>query len=363
MSEKLVFEKITSRDSPLLLNEAFHRSYVSGLKSQVGFDYPEVLMEHARGRVCVYRPPLVHFERLLDFLIRRLEDEPELIEKTAARGRLVFSKFLELDEEMAGNGVCLLSNSQLAGMTSRFVGLLLEITPVHIINKWFPVQMERHSARLKWEKQVQTAMQTREETERFGVLTEKIGEEIAQEASKRMFQTQEYANVLTCSEITAFLLTGAKPSEQELQKRLNGFVYGNLGIKFVSVSEYAHLEGFEIKQVNTQGISQVTGQVAFKGVAQGTARVILSKNDISLVQEGEILVAAQTSPDYMLALSKVVAFVTDEGGITCHAAIVSRELKKPCVIGTKIATSIIKTGDFIEVNADIGLVRVLRAKK
>ena len=66
-----------------------------------------------------------------------------------------------------------------------------------------------------------------------------------------------------------------------------------------------------------------------------------------------------TSPDYMVAVKKAAAIVTDEGGVTCHAAIVSRELKIPCIVGTKNATKALKTGDLVEVDADNGVVRLL----
>jgi pyruvate,water dikinase len=61
-----------------------------------------------------------------------------------------------------------------------------------------------------------------------------------------------------------------------------------------------------------------------------------------------------TSPDFIPILKKVSAIITDEGGITCHAAIVSRELKIPCIVGTKIATKVLKDGDVVEVDAQKG---------
>ncbi len=64
-----------------------------------------------------------------------------------------------------------------------------------------------------------------------------------------------------------------------------------------------------------------------------------------------------TTPDFLPAMERAAAFVTEEGGITCHAAIVAREMKKPCVIGTKIATKVFKDGDRVEVDATKGVVR------
>ena len=67
--------------------------------------------------------------------------------------------------------------------------------------------------------------------------------------------------------------------------------------------------------------------------------------------------AGMTTPEYLPAMEKAAAFVTDEGGILCHAAIVARELKKPCIVGTQYATKIFKDGDLVEVDAEKGVVR------
>jgi pyruvate, water dikinase len=64
-----------------------------------------------------------------------------------------------------------------------------------------------------------------------------------------------------------------------------------------------------------------------------------------------------TTPDFVPIMGKAGAIITDEGGITCHAAIVSREMKIPCVVGTEIATKVLKDGDLVEVDADNGVVR------
>jgi len=74
---------------------------------------------------------------------------------------------------------------------------------------------------------------------------------------------------------------------------------------------------------------------------------------------GSILVAPQTHPTYMPAIRLAAGLVCDEGGVTGHAAIVSRELNKPCVIGVHIGTKVIKTGDEIEIDGDRGIVKVL----
>jgi phosphoenolpyruvate synthase/pyruvate phosphate dikinase len=103
----------------------------------------------------------------------------------------------------------------------------------------------------------------------------------------------------------------------------------------------------------------VTGTPAYAGVRQGIVRIINKKTDMHKINDGEILVAHTTSPVLMPAIKKAAALVTDEGGIGCHAAIVSRELKKPCIIGTKVATQVLHDGDLVEVDANTGTITQL----
>jgi len=80
---------------------------------------------------------------------------------------------------------------------------------------------------------------------------------------------------------------------------------------------------------------------------------------MSKMKQGDILVSIATDPDIVPAMKKAAAIVTEQGGVTSHAAIVSRELKIPCVIGTKIATKVLKDGMEVEVDANKGIVTVL----
>jgi pyruvate,water dikinase len=98
------------------------------------------------------------------------------------------------------------------------------------------------------------------------------------------------------------------------------------------------------------------GLPASPGFVAGKAHVILDARNISEFHNGEILITEMTSPDWAPAMRKARAIVTNSGGITCHAAIVSRELGIPCVVGTGNATEVIKTGQLISVDATHGVV-------
>ena len=105
---------------------------------------------------------------------------------------------------------------------------------------------------------------------------------------------------------------------------------------------------------------EITGACASPGIVEGIVRIVNSKKDINKIKEGDILVMTMTTPDFVPAMKKAGAIVTDEGGILCHAAIVSRELGVPCMIGTKVATKVLKDGDFIRVDASHGILKIFK---
>ena len=107
-------------------------------------------------------------------------------------------------------------------------------------------------------------------------------------------------------------------------------------------------------------VQEFKGMVASQGVARGIVKIVLKRDDVSHVASGSVVVASMTRPEMVPAMQRACAIITDEGGVTSHAAIVSRELKKPCIIGTKIATKVLKDGDEVEVNANVGVVRILK---
>lgn len=106
-------------------------------------------------------------------------------------------------------------------------------------------------------------------------------------------------------------------------------------------------------------VTEIKGVSGSLGKITGVVKICESISDIDKVQPGEILVASMTRPEYFPAMQKAAGFITDEGGITCHAAIIAREMKKPCIIATKIATQILHDRDLVEVDANKGIVKKL----
>ena len=111
---------------------------------------------------------------------------------------------------------------------------------------------------------------------------------------------------------------------------------------------------YEIYKLKGEGKVICTGKAVGSKIGQGKARVILDVSRIAEFQEGEVLVTTMTDPDWEPIMKKASAIVTDKGGRTCHAAIVSRELGIPCIVGTEVATKKITTGQEITVDCSQG---------
>ena len=146
------------------------------------------------------------------------------------------------------------------------------------------------------------------------------------------------------------------PRVKILKSRAGYFIYHKGKIISTPLASFLKSNGFKIEVSKSKSIK---GTSAARGMVTGKARVVLRKSDIKKVRKGEILVASMTTPDYFPALKNAAGIVTDEGGLTSHAAIIARELGKPCIVGTKSATDSIKNGEIIVVDAIRGRVRRL----
>ncbi|MBI4054026.1 MAG: hypothetical protein HY397_01715 [Candidatus Doudnabacteria bacterium] len=130
--------------------------------------------------------------------------------------------------------------------------------------------------------------------------------------------------------------------------------------RFLRVAEKLRpTPGHSVDIFQTPSQDGIKGQGIGAKTVNGSARLILHALDFGKMKKGEILVAPDTNPEYILILRKAKAIITDNGGISCHAAIIAREFGIPAVVGTKIATRILKDGDKILLDAKRGTVKEL----
>lgn len=148
-----------------------------------------------------------------------------------------------------------------------------------------------------------------------------------------------------------------------------GELDGKVGLSFFDYNDELAYEDIDslFKDLVAYYDKKVDGDFAVKGLpaslgqVKGVCRVILSADTgfYSSIKEGEILVSDATNPDMTSVMKKAAAIVTDLGGVTSHAAIVTRELEIPCIVGTKNATKVLKNGMEVEINASQGTVKIL----
>ncbi len=168
-------------------------------------------------------------------------------------------------------------------------------------------------------------------------------------------------------ELAAYITTGAVlPSPAMLRERKRALYVrqyaigqvelaaGDQALRIIEEQKLLASPGDEL-----EGLSELKGQTAFPGLVTGYVRVVRARQDMENFKDGEIIVSQMTDPSYLPIMKRAAAFVTNEGGLLCHAAIVARELQKPCIIGTKHATHVFKDGELVEVDAATGTIRKL----
>jgi len=160
-------------------------------------------------------------------------------------------------------------------------------------------------------------------------------------------------------EIDALFLQGEKVSDKIITERKKGygFLLHDNEISLITGKELIYKKSSYT--VTDRKAKEFTGMSACRGIIRGNAKIILRASEQDKIQDGDILVTKMTTPDFLPSMKRASAFITDEGGITCHAAIMAREMNKPCIIGTKIATQIILDGNLVEVDANKGIVKIL----
>ena len=166
-------------------------------------------------------------------------------------------------------------------------------------------------------------------------------------------------NLLTTGEILD-LLRGKNNYQKSLieDRKRDPVAFYNKNEKIIAFLSVKEILKFERHYTpSSDGRDEVSGIAASGGVARGKAKIILTPGDFSKLKSGDILVAKMTSTDFIPIMKKAGAFVTDEGGLACHAAIIAREYDKPCIIGTRIATKVLRDGDSVEVDANKGVVK------
>lgn len=183
---------------------------------------------------------------------------------------------------------------------------------------------------------------------------------LIKEIAKRMNMDYQKVNYLLVPEIESLLLA-KKRIEERSKKSISLYTPTEKEkIKIFTAEEadnFAKENGLAwISEQEVEDTKIIKGNSASKGYVLGIAKILHFPNEGDKLNKGDILVTTMTTPDFVPLMERAAGIITDEGGVTCHAAIVSREMGIPCIVGTNIATRIIKDRDYLEMNADEGII-------
>lgn len=189
---------------------------------------------------------------------------------------------------------------------------------------------------------------------------ENFADAIAKQISKDTKMTRELVLCTTKEELRRYFKNSKMPDKALLEER------NVQSVLIFELKRYKLFSGHQVENPERMLLPRVgqailRGVAAYKGKVTGRVRIVLHPSKYKgKFKKGDILVTGMTRPEFSTYYKKAAAIVTDSGGVLSHAAIVAREMKKPCIIGTKIATNILRSGDLVEVDANKSIVKILK---
>ncbi len=154
--------------------------------------------------------------------------------------------------------------------------------------------------------------------------------------------------------------------KKRIYRRKKGFAYISFPNKIKIIEDHKILKELEDYFKEDLSTNVLKGTVGFRGknkIIKGKARIVKDPRTKIKIEQNTILIVLQTTPDFVPIIKNFSGIIADEGGITSHAAIISREFKIPCIIGTQVATKVLKDGDLVEMDTEKGIVKILKRVK
>lgn len=349
-----------TRELSLTLMFLIFESYIKQMKKEIGWSWKEALLISREGIFSSFRSER-DTKSLVKFIKRKQnKDFISPITKKIVSYSLPLSQTSRSIQTLIRAKKT--NKKKLAKAWEKFCFLFKKIWPLCI----FPADIEffltKASSKKLLKPYLESLIKSRKNTQLLEEKIIKIINKVAKRTAELAGVGTKLSVFITPLEIKNFLSKNRLIDEDELFKRFNCYVLkiekGKL--RLCAGRQAEAMESIALKKIEYSKIKKLSGMPVQSGKIKGKVRVVISKKDIKKLKENEIIVTPMTAVSYVPYLKNAKAIVTDEGGLTCHAAIISRELKKPCVIGTKIATKVLKDGNKVEVNANKGIVKKIK---
>jgi len=345
--------KLFTRDISMAVTQWWHAAQTDNFKRELGIGYNAIISQ-SNGLTQAYFYLESDVEAVKQAFLSKLKKDPDYYLKQ----RKQFREHIQYCREMITR--LNLERNLDQSIIHEMKNSLIDCFPTYRFTLLAPSAWAEDVRKLDGGKEtIAAAFEDREFAEGTVEGIDTVLRSLLVQKLKELDKPLRLAKFLTEEEVNA-LANGNEVNWQEVEERTHGFVYVN-GQVFVS-KDYQRVfkeRGYLYEEEKPTG-SQLKGTVASSGgVVKGKVKLLYSVEQLNEFPKGAILVTPMTVPDFIPAMKMAKAIVTDEGGVTCHAAIVSREMNIPCIIGTKFATKLLKDGDLVEVDTEKGTVKKL----
>ncbi len=328
------WERLVEREGDFLKNHLLYENFET--------NFPKIFQTHhanfltvRKGDTFIHYLDKNHKTTISRFINEQLEKTPNFMEKNLEIGKQHFKNLITFCEELGD--LQNKSNEELGKLAQEYFRLYKEPYP-HFNLTLFSDELEKGGNTEIINLMADWRLFARNYFNKAHQLVDPLFGEIA----KRLTLSVDDVKFLKPQEIVDYLSIKSK-----IRNRNNCYFIFNEG-KF----ELKENESYVVEESYS---NEVKGSGTFSAMYSGRVRVIKNNEDLKEVEEGEVLVLRMTTPDLMLErIKKAGAIITDEGGITCHAAVLSREFNIPALMGTTNATRIFKTGDYVSVDTGLG---------
>ena len=345
---------IFTRDFSLWINEIIRREYVNEFPKIWGRGLEDQLV-HFDGRVSRWYRYADDYEALAEYVCR-LDLSHPLFSVPVHKKFREMAEGLKIFMRAAGDG-----QDEYARLR-EFSRLFQEMYPVYtfsifLAGAWRERFLALHGP--AGQTAVDLAYESRILTEGLIKLSDLylLGQ-LAPKLAERGYPDVS-AKLCTVAEVEEAFRSGRLPDQDILAERARGYFLWRGGIVPIAEPEaFLAQHSLELSTVIIGDGLSCQGTMACTGaLVRAPAQVFFTTEEIKGFRPGSILVTPMTSVEYLSAMKQAAAIVTDEGGLTCHAAIVAREFNIPCVVGIRKVTQLVRDGDIIEVDAIEGFIK------
>jgi|GEM_PF-4007570 phosphohistidine swiveling domain-containing protein len=364
--KKLTFEPSIYRDWTAMYSWFAYEMFIKGFQTQFGWHYTDVMFVWDGEKVTIYRAIEEHIHEFFALVDGRLKDNPHFVAEVAEKVVHEVNALKPFLDSILEGKLGELSSDELLRKFETSRESVLTVTPWFLILMYFPQQLERLGLD-QYKQDFDIAVEARGKVDKtLGPLSNKATNLLAAEALRRNELPAAGARYLAPHEFKKLVTERTserynKTLRQSLIEREPYWMIAGGDISTESVEEYIQRHGWKLNvpEVKDETTEIKGNSVHIAETLVGVVRIVPNQREIHKVQEGDVVVAPMTTPEYGPIFGKIKAIITDEGGITCHAAVISREMKIPAIVGTKIASRVLKDGDRIEVDTERGVIRVV----